>query len=85
MQNFLFLDPPCLVEVSCGIMRRYVPPVFKWTGWLWTILLVFHVTVLNYIALQRYKKNPYFNSVFFKLYLLYSLVNYGVVGTVSED
>lgn len=46
---------------------------------------MFHVTVFFYIALQVFKKNPYFKSVFFKLYLLHSLAKYGVVGTVSED
>ena len=58
---------------------------YLYAGWLWAILLVFHGTVFNYIALQVYKKNPYFKSVFFKLYLLHSLASYSIVGMVSED
>src|SRR5688572_21532868 len=58
--------------------------VYLWAGWLEAILLVFHTTVFNYIALQVYKKNPYYKSAFFKLYLLHSLANYGIVGMLNE-
>ncbi|KAH7726064.1 hypothetical protein AAVH_06248, partial [Aphelenchoides avenae] len=57
-------------------MEQYV-----WLGWLWVLLLVVHATVFYYIAAQLRRGKRYFQSIFFKIYLLHSVANYGVVAT----
>lgn len=84
--NSVFLMPattPSPSQTTTLTPPRPVPPEYFWVGWLWAVLLVFHVTVTHYIALQVHKRNYFFKSVFFKLYLLHALANYGVVVPVE--
>lgn len=39
-----------------------VPSEYFWLGWLWAILLAFHLTVFGYVARKVHEENLYFKS-----------------------